>query len=149
MRFLALGAILFASAASAQQPVDGAIRPPLSPRNANYSIDARLDPASRTITGSEMIAWRNITKRTAADLQFHLYWNAWRNNRSTFLREGSLAGRNLAGLRDEDWSRIDVTSIKLLASGGSPPPGPPAPQHLLAPPHGHAEGPTGMAAPPP
>ena len=41
--------------------MSGVLTPPLSPRNASYTIDARLDPATRTITGSETIAWRNIT----------------------------------------------------------------------------------------
>ena len=70
----------------------GVMTPPLSPRNASYTITARLDPATRTITGSETITWRNITSRPAADLQFHLYWNAWKNTRSTFMRERALAG---------------------------------------------------------
>ena len=70
----------------------GVLTPPLSPRNANYTIDARLDPATRTITGSEIITWRNITASPAADLQFHLYWNAWRDTRSTFMREQALGG---------------------------------------------------------
>ena len=77
-----------ASAAS----MSGVMTPPLSPRNANYTITARLDPATRTITGSETITWRNITGRPAADLQFHLYWNAWKNTRSTFMRERALGG---------------------------------------------------------
>src|SRR5947209_20522445 len=69
----------------------GAINPPLSPRNANYTIDASLEPATRTITGRELITWRNISTKTATEPQFHLYWNAWRDNRSTWLREASLA----------------------------------------------------------
>ena len=48
---LFLGALLRAPVVSAQPGVTGAISPPLSPRNANYVIDARLEPASRTITG--------------------------------------------------------------------------------------------------
>jgi len=55
----------------------GAFATPLSPRNANYTITARLDPAARTITGSETITWRNITSTAATEQQFHLYWNAW------------------------------------------------------------------------
>ncbi|HEX3644087.1 MAG TPA: M1 family metallopeptidase [Vicinamibacterales bacterium] len=84
---------------------------PLSPRNANYTITARLDPATRTITGSETIAWRNITSAPAADLQFHLYWNAWKNTRSTFMRERALGGENDRGRRPDEWAHIDVTSI--------------------------------------
>src|SRR4051812_26042629 len=103
MRRLLLASVIAATAVSAPAAQDvnlrasaaaapGAITPPLSPRNANYTITARLDPVTRTITGSETIAWRNITGRPAADLQFHLYWNAWKNGRSTFMRERALGG---------------------------------------------------------
>src|SRR5262249_36426158 len=95
----------------------GAIDPPLSPRNANYTISARLDPATHTISGSETIRWRNITTHPATELQFHLYWNAWRDDRSTYMRESVLGalrpdGRG-ADTPDADRSRIDVTSIRL------------------------------------
>src|SRR3984893_3064606 len=70
----------------------GAVDPPRSPRNASYTITARLDPTTRTITGSETIAWRNITATAATELQFHLYWNAWKNMRTTFMRERALSG---------------------------------------------------------
>jgi hypothetical protein len=100
------------SGASAQPGVTGAIDPPLSPRNANYTITARLDPVTRTITGSETIVWRNITTKPAADLQFHLYWNAWKNPRSTFMRERALAFRGPSPSAT-DWGSIDVTGINL------------------------------------
>ena len=58
---LSFVALALAPVAHAQPAVAGATTSPLSPRNANYSIDARLEPASRTITGSEVITWRNIT----------------------------------------------------------------------------------------
>src|SRR5690242_17457518 len=95
MRHVCLGAALvsiLAATAAAQPSTTGALDPPRSPRNANYTITARLDPASRAITGSEVIAWRNITARPATELQLHLYWNAWKNTRSTYMREGALAG---------------------------------------------------------
>ncbi len=111
--------LLIASVASGQGVAKGAIVPPLSLRNANYSIDARLDPATRTITGSEVVTWRNITAKTVDDLQFHLYWNAWRNDRSTWLREAALGGLTYKNRRDEDRGRIDVTSVVLLTFGSS------------------------------
>jgi hypothetical protein len=98
---------------SAQPGRGGAITPPLSPRNANYTITARLDPPTRTITASETITWRNITSRPATELQFHLYWNAWRNDRSTFMRELALAGSSDDDRTEGDWARIDVTSIRI------------------------------------
>jgi hypothetical protein len=106
-------AILSAVSVAFAQPLsNGAVNPPLSPRNANYSIDARLDPATRTITGSEVISWRNITTRTVNELQFHLYWNAWRDARSTWLREATLGGTKY-DRRPDEWARIDITSIAL------------------------------------
>src|ERR1700687_4559416 len=108
---LVAGVSLIASVASAQSAVTGVVSPAVSPRNASYSIDARLDPATRTLTGSEVIAWRNVTTKTVDDLQFHLYWNAWRNNRSTWLREAALGGSTFRDRRDDDRGRIDVTSI--------------------------------------
>ena len=43
-------------------PADPAL-PPLperSPRNASYSIDARLDPERHTVEGTLVLDWRNI-----------------------------------------------------------------------------------------
>ena len=52
-----------------------------------------------------------------SELRFHLYLNAFKNNRSTFMREsgGQLRG-DKAGTKPEDWGWIDVASIK--AAGG-------------------------------
>ena len=100
--------------------VAGAVAPSaqLSPRNASYAIAARLDPKSRTLTGDETLTWRNTSGAPAATLRFHLYYNAWRNTRSTWMRERRLAGDTTLGSRPEsDWGWIDVTSIRLLGSG--------------------------------
>ena len=83
-----------------------------SPRNANYDIDVRLDHAARTLTGRETIHWRNISSNLTSELQFHLYWNAWRNVESTWLRERRLAG-NFTPPRDDAWSSIDVTRLRV------------------------------------
>src|SRR5881397_2633830 len=53
-------ALIRSATASAQPAVTGAPATLLSARNASYTIAARLDPATRTITGSEVITWRNI-----------------------------------------------------------------------------------------
>ena len=74
-------------------------------------VTARLDPVRRIITGSEVIIWRNITSKPATELQFHLYWNAWRDDRSTWLRETKLGSRRaVPNVTPDDRSRIDVTS---------------------------------------
>jgi hypothetical protein len=84
-----LGAAALASVRVHAQ-TSGVVTPARSPRNASYTIQARLDPATRAITASEAIVWRNVTLRATSELRFHLYWNAWRDTRSTFLRERAL-----------------------------------------------------------
>jgi len=83
-----------------------------SPRNASYQLLATLDPGTHTITGSGRITWRNITTAPARDLRFHLYWNAWRDANSSWMREQRL-GRSGAFARRpaDDWGSIDLVSV--------------------------------------
>ena len=69
---LSLAAIALAPIAHARP---AGFTSPLSPRNANYSIIARL-AASRTITGSEIIKWRNITTKAVSDRGFNQFSTA-------------------------------------------------------------------------
>ncbi|MEQ1573498.1 MAG: M1 family metallopeptidase [Vicinamibacterales bacterium] len=113
LAFLADGAGLAGSQAH-DQPAPGA----RSPRNASYEIEARLDPAARTIRGRETIRWRNISANATSELQFHLYWNAWRDNDSTWMREWRL-GATRRPLRPDAFSAIDITSLRLISDDGS------------------------------
>ena len=75
-----------------------------SARTASYVITARLDPKSRTLTGDEILTWRNASTAPARTLRFHLYYNAWRNTNSTWMRERRLAGNtDLLSRPREDW----------------------------------------------
>jgi len=94
--------------------IDGSVQPPLSLRNANYTMNASLDPATRRITGSASIEWRNVTSKTTSELQFHLYWNAWKNNESAFMRELVAAGGG--GLEADGHGSIDITALELVDS---------------------------------
>jgi hypothetical protein len=94
-----------------------AAAPGRSPRNASYTIDARLDAARRTITGSAELAWRNTSPLPATELRFHLYWNAWRDDESTWMRESAMAGNTaLHGRPPEDRGSIDLESIEIDGS---------------------------------
>ncbi|HEX5069438.1 MAG TPA: M1 family metallopeptidase [Vicinamibacterales bacterium] len=85
-----------------------------SPNNASYRLTASLDPGSHTITGSGRLTWRNISRNPTSELRFHLYWNAWRDPGSSWLREQRL-GRNaaLANRPADDRGSIDVTTIQI------------------------------------
>lgn len=69
----------------AAQPV--IFEQPLSPRIANYNIRVTLDDVAKRIEGDLMLTWHNPSDDAIDHLQFHLYANAFRNARSTFLRE--------------------------------------------------------------
>jgi peptidase M1-like protein len=123
------------------QPANGELRPPRSPRNANYTIAARLEPTTRTINATETIIWRNLTSRPATDLQFHLYWNAWKNDRSTFMRERALGGGADDRRGPGELARIDVAAVKVNGVDRT------ASKRFVAPDDDNAEDETVMAVP--
>ena len=93
---------------------------PVSPRNASYTIEVQLDPEAKTLTGRQTLTWRNIQTSPTDELWFHLYWNGWRNNRSTWLREDRIRDRSDLGgeIRPEDWGWIEVDEVSLLQGEG-------------------------------
>jgi hypothetical protein len=104
----ALGAV--GAVCLAAPPLDAAT--PISPPVVEYRIAASLDPAAKTLDGQETLVWRNPSGDEVPELRFHLYLNAFKNNRSTFMREsgGKLRGDE-AGTKPGDWGWIDVASL--------------------------------------
>jgi hypothetical protein len=123
---------------------EGRQESPRSPRNASYSLRARLDPATRTITGTGALTWRNVSANPATELRFHMYWNAWRDRHSSWMREQSLGrNRTLADRPAEDRASIDLTSLRLRAPAEDLL----ARARFIAPDDGNAEDRTVMAVP--
>jgi len=137
-------ATALAPAPALAAPLPGA----LSPRNANYLIEVRLDPTSHTLAGSEVLTWRNIASVSTSELRFHLYYNAWKNSRSTWIREAMLAATRgrLADRARDDFSWIDVTSIR-LDSRDAPLADLTAEKHFVSPDDGNPDDQTVMAVP--
>ena len=90
--------------------------PAQSPRNANYTIQARLDPDQHTIQGTEILEWRNVSGTALSTFPFHLYWNAFRNNVSTSARgEGRRSARSTSMKeRERGYGYIQVRSVRLV-----------------------------------
>ena len=119
MRFVAL----FAASVFCllPRPLDARQDLPRPDRNANYALTARLDPNTRTITGTGRLEWRNRTATPATELRFHLYWNAWRDTHSTWMRGIALAGdTHLASRPESDRSAIDLTALRLVGGAATP-----------------------------
>lgn len=76
----------------------------------------QLDRETRMLVGTQKVRWRNIQAVATDELWFHLYWNGWRNNRSTWFLEDGLRGRSDLGDRidDGDWAWIEVDSASLI-----------------------------------
>jgi hypothetical protein len=99
------------AAAAFAAPVRAAT--PVSPPVVEYTIRANLDGKTHTIDGEERLVWRNPSDDSVSELRFHLYLNAFKNNRTIFALEsgGQLRG-DRAGTKPEDWGWIDVLSMK-------------------------------------
>ncbi len=85
---------------------------PLSSRIANYDIEVRLDPEKNLLHGNETLRWVNRSKDTINELQLHLYLNAFRNSRSTFMKESGGVSRGNR-IDDDGWGFIEINSITL------------------------------------
>ncbi len=72
-----------------------------------YKMSGRLDPARRMLAGHYTLTWWNHTSDTIPDLYFHLYWNAFKNQDSTFMQETSTSRR---GEQLREWSAADEES---------------------------------------
>ncbi len=87
---------------------------PLSPRIANYDIQVSLDTEKNLLQGREVITWHNQCGAPLDELWLHLYLNAFRNSRTTFMKESGGVLRMLQMGR-EGWGYIDVGAIRLPA----------------------------------
>jgi hypothetical protein len=92
----------------------------VSPRNASYTLDVQVNTEDGTLSGVQHLRWRNMQDVPTGELWFHLYWNGWRNNRSTWLLEDRIRGRSTAGkvLRPEDWGYQLVDRIQWVEPEG-------------------------------
>lgn len=85
---------------------------PLSPRIANYDIQVSLDTKQRLLRGQEKLTWVNPSTDRVTELQFHLYLNAFRNNRSTFMIESGGIHRGYK-MPEDGWGYIEINNITL------------------------------------
>ncbi|HEX4336027.1 MAG TPA: M1 family metallopeptidase [Polyangiaceae bacterium] len=84
---------------------------------ASYVLEARLDGALHTVDGHGTLTWENASSRPASELYFHLYLNAFKNNRTVFLRSPFGTGRSGHGARK--WGYIDVKRLAVREMGNT------------------------------
>lgn len=82
----------------------------LSERIVDYRIGATLSTDTKIVSGEQVLSWRNTSDSPVSDLQFHLYLNAFKNNRSTFMKESGGTSRGFSVEKDP-WGYIAVDKI--------------------------------------
>ncbi len=105
-----IAATCFAIALGASGAVAVTDAPSEEPPVVAYTIRATLDPDEMRLRGTELLRYTNRSPDAIPDLRFHLYLNAFRNEKSTFMRESAGHLR-----RDEmpagGWGWIDVQRL--------------------------------------
>jgi len=93
----------------------GALPAEESMSSVRYEIWVRLDDQNKMLHGKENITWLNNTRDDVQDMWFHLYYNAFKNEKSTTIQESKEEwfGAFSIKIKEGRWGWVDVTSIKL------------------------------------
>ncbi len=84
----------------------------LSPRVANYDMQVSLDTMQKKVTAHTTLRWKNISTDTVGELQFHLYYNAFRNTESTFFKERGLPDFFSKTLKEDcEWAWMEIQKM--------------------------------------
>jgi hypothetical protein len=83
--------------------------------NVRYEIWVELDDQNKMLHGKENITWLNKTRDDVQDMCFHLYYNAFKNEKSTTIQESREEWFGAFGIKikEGEWGWVDVTAIKL------------------------------------
>ncbi len=89
---------------------------PNSERITKYTLSVKLEPDKKIVDGKMLLTWRNPSTDFVDELQFHLYLNAFKNTKSTFMQEsgGSHRGFSLDENKMEEWGYVDVKSMSIV-----------------------------------
>ncbi len=96
-------------------PAAEAVAKPLSERVVAYQIDARVDAQKKTIDGTEVLTWHNLTGKPQDTFPFHLYLNAFQPT-STFMREVR-RDRSQFEWKDKYRASAEVKSLEVVGQG--------------------------------
>ncbi len=85
----------------------------LSSKIANYDMDILLDAKTKTLKGKTTLRWKNISDQPIDELYFHMYYNAFKNARSTFFKERGVPEFLTTDIDDTcGWGWTHISSFK-------------------------------------
>ncbi|MCX6579461.1 MAG: M1 family metallopeptidase [Candidatus Aminicenantes bacterium] len=79
-----------------------------------YIIDAQLKPEVRKLSGTEVLTWVNTSAVPMDHLRFHLYYNAFRGEKTTFMKEGRYTKKSKKELTHIRFGEIKINEIDLI-----------------------------------
>lgn len=81
-------------------------------KTANYEMDIRLDIENKKLYGTTTLLWNNPSADEITYLPMHLYYNAFRNSQSTFLKERGVPDFLTKNIDSEcGWGWTQIVSI--------------------------------------
>jgi hypothetical protein len=92
---------------------------PLSQRVVAYNIEAKYDPKTHSLDGSEVLTYRNLTGQPLDRFPFHLYLNSFQP-KSTWMREAkALGSRDVRYEKwdDKDYGADEIKSFEVVGVG--------------------------------
>lgn len=86
---------------------------PLSPRTASYDMRILLDTENKQVSAQQTLIFTNPSADTIYNMRFHMYYNAWKNNKTDFFTETGRIPRTKPQNEIDDciWSWIEVTKV--------------------------------------
>src|SRR5581483_4170655 len=114
-RVILIIAVLFALCGGARQDLraaPGAQAEPQAPQIASYKIDAKLDPAAKTVTGTERITYHNPSQDPLPEVWLRLYLRAFRDLNTNWMKESGGQNRGFA-IKPDELGDITIASLKL------------------------------------
>lgn len=84
-----------------------------------YSIDAQLLPEARKIMGKEILTWFNTSGVPVDHLRFHLYYNAFRSEKTTYFREAGYYKKSKEQLAKMKFGEIRIREMDIIGEGVS------------------------------
>ena len=92
---------------------------PLSQRVVAYKIEAKYDPKTHSLDGTELLTYHNLTGQPLDHFPFHLYLNGFQP-KATWIREAKAMGtRDVAYEKweDKDYGSEEIKSFEVVGEG--------------------------------
>ena len=77
---------------------------------ANYDIEVHLDHKGKSASCIQKLNWKNTSPDTLRELRFYMYMNAFKDFKSTYLKNTrKMFGKDLNNRNEKEWGHIEVT----------------------------------------